>query len=531
MSKIKLTGSNSGYVEIDSASDAGNLTLTLPTSGVRLLSNTDNVFSGITTTGELDINGKIDVSTDIVGGRNLKVTGITTLSDDVTFTGGSYNVVWDKSDNQLEFGDNAKLSFGADADLQLFHDGNHSYVKDVGAGDLVLQTQGGHVLIKYGSDTMAFFQPSNKAELYFANSPKLATTNTGVIVTGICTATSFSGSGAGLTGLVTPLSFRNLVINGAMQVSQRGQVTGVTNGFGGPDRFKFMANYSAVTMSQSTDVPSGQGFAKSLKMDVTTAGGDSNADTYTEIDYNFEGQELTRLKYGSSGAETTILSFWIKSPKAGIHWVRLYGDELSHSGGNAFISRKYTVSSANTWQKVTLSFPGYTSDGFDNDNTKGMRISWYFAQGSAYSGGTAQADDGGWLNWGSASNRARNTVGQVNCFDSTSNDIFLTGVQFEVASTATAFEHRSYGEELTRCLRYYQAASGRTGYPSSDGYAQCYIPHFQIMRATPTMTFTNGGTGGSNLAQTRYAYGFYVTYGSLAASQAGTFTYTADAEL
>ena len=122
MSKIKLTGSNSGYVEIDSAADAGNLTLTLPTSGVRLLSNTDNVFSGITTTAELDINGKIDVSTDIVGGRNLKVTGITTLSDDVTLTGASYNVLWDKSDNQLEFADNAKLSFGASSDLQLYHD-------------------------------------------------------------------------------------------------------------------------------------------------------------------------------------------------------------------------------------------------------------------------------------------------------------------------------------------------------------------------------------------------------------------------
>ena len=98
MSKIKLTGSNSGYVEIDSAADAGNLTLTLPTSGVRLLSNTDNVFSGITTTGELDINGKIDVSTDAVIARNLSVggitthTGTTTLSDDVTFTGASYNV-------------------------------------------------------------------------------------------------------------------------------------------------------------------------------------------------------------------------------------------------------------------------------------------------------------------------------------------------------------------------------------------------------------------------------------------------------
>ena len=282
---------------------------------------------------------------------------------------------------------------------------------------------------------------------------------------GSCTArlTGMTGGGA--------LSHRNLIINGAMNVAQRGQVAGVGHasggtgaGFGGPDRFQFQANYSIVTMSQSTDVPSGQGFAKSLKLDITTAGGDSNASTYTQLDYRFEGQELTRLKYGTSDAETTTLCFWIKSPKAGIHWVRLYGDELTN---NAFISRKYTVSSPNTWQKVTLSFPGYTSDGFDNDNTLGMRISWYFAQGSAYSSGTAQADDGDWLEWQDAGDRARNTVGQVNCFDSTSNDIFLTGVQFEVGDTATSFEHRSFGDEISRCQRYYHCVYRRGA--SSDG--------------------------------------------------------------
>ena len=86
-----------------------------------------------------------------------------------------------------------------------------------------------------------------------------------------------------------------------------------------------------------------------------------------------------------------------------------------------------------------------------------MRISWYFAQGSAYTSGTAQADDGGWLSWTeSAAVRSRNTVGQVNCFDSTSNDIFITGVQFEVGDTATSFEFRNVGEELARCQRYYE---------------------------------------------------------------------------
>ena len=313
---------------------------------------------------------------------------------------------------------------------------------------------------------------------------------------GTCTAriTGMTGGGA--------LSHRNLVVNGAMNVAQRGQVTGIGHasggageGFGGPDRFQFQSNYSIATMSQSTDVPSGQGFAKSLKLDVTTAGGDSNAATYTQLDYRFEGQELTRLKYGTSSAETTTLCFWIKSPKAGIHWVRLYGDELSHSGGGAaFISRKYTVSSANTWQKVTLRFPGFTTDGFNNDNTLGMRLSWYFAQGSAYSSGTAQADDGDWLNWGDANDRARNTVGQVNCFDSTSNDIFITGVQFEVGDTPTSFEHRTYTDELLRCQRYFTYVPSGTVFPGRGNSGSSYIYSYQStvpMRVSPTIGVSN----------------------------------------
>ena len=313
----------------------------------------------------------------------------------------------------------------------------------------------------------------------------------------------------------TQLSHRNLVINGAMQVSQRGQVTGVTDGFGGPDRFRFQSNYSAVTMSQSTDVPSGQGLAKSLKMDVTTAGGDSNADTYTQLDYRFEGQELVRLKYGTSSAETTTLCFWIKSPKTGTHWVRLYGDELTN---NAFISRKYTVSSANTWQKVTLHYPAYTISGFNNDNTNGMRITWYFAQGSTYSSGTAQADDGDWLEWSDAGDRARNTVGQVNCFDSTSNDIFLTGVQFEVGSNATPFEFRSFGDELRRCQRYFQRVNGAlTGVGANATSIRAnYIPIVNF-RASPSISGNNpvsfNDPGVASPTQTSFDCGIQFTYG------------------
>ena len=196
MSKIKLTGSNSGYVEIASAADAGNLPLTLPTGGTALLSNAGNVFTGITT-----------------------FTGVN-ITDDITFNGASYNVVWDKSDNQLEFGDNAKLSFGASSDMQLYHNGSNSLIQDNGTGHIQIRS-GTFTIGNFGlTKTSAIFNSGAEQELRFNNSTKFVTTNTGAVVTGICTATSFSGSGEGLT-YTSPLSHRNIVINGDMRVAQR----------------------------------------------------------------------------------------------------------------------------------------------------------------------------------------------------------------------------------------------------------------------------------------------------------------------
>ena len=175
MSKIKLTGSNSGYVEIASAADAGNLTLTLPTSGTVLLSNIGNVFTGITT-----------------------FTGVN-ITDDITFNGASYDVVWDKSDNQLEFGANAKLSFGASSDMQLYHDGNHSYIADAGTGNLRLRSGTLEIQNLAGSKTSAIFSSGGGQTLNFNNNPKFVTTNTGTIVTGIGTFTGRVGVGTNTT--------------------------------------------------------------------------------------------------------------------------------------------------------------------------------------------------------------------------------------------------------------------------------------------------------------------------------------------
>ena len=244
MSKIKLTGSNSGYVEIASAADAGNLTLTLPTAGTALLSNAGNVFSGITTTGQLDINGSIDVSSTSV------------FNDDLTLTGASYNVVWDKSDNQLEFGANAKLSFGGSSDMQIYHDGNHSYIDDSGTGNLRLRSGTLEVTNLASSKTSAIFSSGGGQTLNFNNSTKFVTTNTGAIVTGICTATSFSGSGEGLTR-TTPYSHRNLIINGQFLVWQRATDSGsnTTDGYLTCDRWYHASSGATKQVTRQTFSP------------------------------------------------------------------------------------------------------------------------------------------------------------------------------------------------------------------------------------------------------------------------------------
>ena len=195
MSKIKLTGSNSGYVEISSAADAGNLTLVLPTSGTALLGNGNNVY-----------------------------TGITTFSNDVKFEGASYDVVWDKSDNQLEFGDNAKLSFGASPDLQIYHDGSASNIKDTGTGHINIWSNEVRMIDAGGSEYMFRAFENGAVQLFYDysshNTPKLQTSATGVTVDGIVNATSFSGSGEGLTR-TTQLSHRNLIQNGNFAIFQR----------------------------------------------------------------------------------------------------------------------------------------------------------------------------------------------------------------------------------------------------------------------------------------------------------------------
>ena len=285
---------------------------------------------------------------------------------------------------------------------------------------------------------------------------------------------------AALIGSQTALSNRKMIINGAITVNQRGTQTGIRNSFG-VDRFKSAGDGAQLfTYSQSTTVPSGQGFSYSAKLDVTTADTSVAAGEYHLLVYNFEGQDLQHLKYGTSGAESITLQFWVRSPKTGTHIV-----ELNHQDAAYFNSQAYTIASANTWQKVTLTFSGYQTTAITNDNTTGFGVAWWLMAGSTYSGGTLASNT--WQN--TAANRA---AGQVNVADSTSNEFYITGVQLEVGEQATPFEHRSFADELARCQRYFlktnvgnAIAYWDTGgnIPSGSG-----ILFPTTMRATPSAT-------------------------------------------
>jgi len=303
---------------------------------------------------------------------------------------------------------------------------------------------------------------------------------------------------AALIGSQTALSNRNLIINGAMQVYQRGSQAGVRNTYA-VDRFKLLGSGSQLfTYSQSTTVPSGEGFSYSAKLDVTTADTSVAAGDYQILRYLFEGQDLQHLKYGTSNAESLTLQFWVRSPKTGTHIV-----ELGHTDDSSFNSQSFTIASADTWQKVTLTFDGYQTTSIANDNTDSFRITWWLMAGSDYSGGTLSSNT-----WQStAANRA---VGQVNVADSTSNEFYITGVQLELGEQATPFEHKSFDDELYRCMRYFEGSTYSNGrgqeghiWSQKNDSATRAFPYMNgeyrvVKRAIPTVTVESSQDGTAN---------------------------------
>jgi len=242
--------------------------------------------------------------------------------------------------------------------------------------------------------------------------------------------------------------FRNIIINGDMSIAQRGtSESGITNSaYYTVDRWRTgISTGGTWTQTQETDVPSGQGFANSTKLDCTTANASLGGGEIVYFSNRIEGQNLQYLKKGTANAESLTLSFWVKSNKTGTYICELYDSDNSTRS----ISKSYTIDSANTWEKKTITYAGDTTGAFDNDNARSLDVNFWLVAGTNYTSGTLQTS---W-NTTTVANRA---VGQVNLADSTSNEWYITGVQLEAGDSATPFEHLPYDVNLRRCLRYYE---------------------------------------------------------------------------
>ena len=305
-------------------------------------------------------------------------------------------------------------------------------------------------------------------------------------------------------------SNRNLIINGAMNVSQRATSVAsiTTSDYRTLDRFNLLVeSIGTWTMSQDTDVPTGQGFAKSLKIDCTTADASPAAADRMFLRQNLEGQDLQRMKKGTANAESVTLSFWVKATKTGTHVVNLL--DLDNS---RMICKTYTISTTNTWEKQEIVYTGDTTGAFDNDNAGSLQLEWWLAAGTNSTSGTLQTT------WGSlvAANRA---VGQVNTADNTNNNWAITGVQLEIGNVATPFENEDYGTTLYKCQRYYEecrlyalAYHYNDTTNASDQTGSC-VNYSATKRATPTIAYLTGsGMTGLNFTNSdQNGTGFYKT--------------------
>jgi hypothetical protein len=281
---------------------------------------------------------------------------------------------------------------------------------------------------------------------------------------------------------------RNRIINGAMQVAQRGtSTTGVTttDGYYACDRWRTQTDYGTWTISQDTDSPNG--FSNSLKLDCTTAG-TSNSDEIS-VRYYMEGQDAQGFGFGTADAKPLTVSFWIKSNKTGTYTVRFYIEDT----GNPEISRTFTIDTADTWEYKTVSVPANTSNAITNDNTFGFGLFWYFGAASGFTSTPLNET------WGSSVS-ANSVNSDIPGLGGSTNDyVNITGVQLEAGSVATPFERRQYGQELALCQRYYYRikadAGGQvlgSGMMNSATAGRFFIPFMVPMRTSPTALEQSG---------------------------------------
>jgi len=278
-----------------------------------------------------------------------------------------------------------------------------------------------------------------------------------------------------------PLSNRNLIINGAMTIHQRSDNLTDTGFIA--DRWKFNKRFLdqwVGDVTWETDAPAS--FSRSIKINTTTAETSFETTEELSLETRIEAQDLQHLDWGTANAKSLTLSFWVKCNKTGTQSMHVRAHDADHG-----YSTSYSISAADTWEYKTIVIPGNTAGSITNDNGIGIWARWVVA-----SGDTAITENA----W-DTSNNGPYAVSGAMAFGTTIGDYFqIAGVQLEVGSKATPFEHELYSQTLTKCQRYYQVSDGFTYlFRATDSIKQTSLLFPVEMNRTPDVVVTSGGSG------------------------------------
>lgn len=387
------------------------------------------------------------------------------------------------TDLLLRTGGTEKLRIESDGDVRIGSSSDYGWIRgwSSSTGDMIIS-----------ADHSA--TGSNGSNLIFRcrGSEKLRITNAGI--TSVTGSIAVNGENYPTTGA---LSSRNMIINGAMNVSQRYIINSgqTATAYRACDRFRLnIGTLGTWTIEQHPNTP--PEFSNCFKMTCTVADASPAAGDNAIVMYKVEAQDAQRLAYGTSSAKSMTLSFWVMSNKTGNASFTM----LQNDNSNKMVSYQYTINSANTWEYKTITIPGDTSGQIDDNNGEGLQLEWWLNSGSNYQGGSFQNT------WTTFNNINRNPSNLA--VGGTFDDYYsITGVQLEVGSNATPFEHEGYGQTLIKCQRYFYSpynasVTGTTAdaplatgtyYTTNQFYGTTHFP--TTMRARPTMTASTGGAG------------------------------------
>ena len=303
---------------------------------------------------------------------------------------------------------------------------------------------------------------------------------------------SGNATAGGTIAMASPFAMRNKIVNGAMEIYQRGTgtVTLTSSAQYTLDRWASTEDTDGtMTVRQTTNAPAG--FKNAMYFETWTADASLGATQYVATTQQVEGFNIADLAWGTASAKTVTLSFWVRSSLTGT-----FGGSIRNGSLNRSYPFTYTISAADTYEYKTVTIPGDTTGTWATDNTSGLVVTFGLGVGSTYSG-TA----GAWV-----AGNILSATSAISVIGNSSGNFYLTGVQLEVGTAATPFERRLYPQELALCQRYYQAATVVIPPSSVTAYQFFYKVS---MRAAATVS--SAGAGFSTGANSTEGFNYYQT--------------------